>query len=53
MQQFQSLREQAHALLTSRRVREVFDVTREPKPLRERYGMNEYGQSFLLARRLV
>ena len=53
VQQFQSLREQAHALLTSQRVREVFDVTREPKPLRERYGMNEYGQSFLLARRLV
>lgn len=53
VQQFQSLRDRAHALLTSRQVREVFDVTREPQPLRERYGMNEYGQSFLLARRLV
>lgn len=31
----------------------AFDVTREPRRLRERYGLNEYGQSFLLARRLI
>ncbi len=32
---------------------QAFDVTKEPLKLRERYGLNEYGQSFLLARRLV
>ena len=31
----------------------AFDVEREPLKVRERYGLNEYGQSFLLARRLV
>ena len=30
-----------------------FDLTREDPRLRDRYGRNEYGQSFLLARRLV
>ena len=43
----------AYDLFTSQSIRQVFDVTRESKPTRERYGMNEYGQSFLLARRLV
>jgi len=43
----------AYDLFTSRSIRQVFDVTQEAKPTRERYGMNEYGQSFLLARRLV
>lgn len=32
---------------------QAFDVQREPLKTRERYGLNEYGQSFLLARRLV
>lgn len=31
----------------------AFDITREPDRLRDRYGRNEYGQSFLMARRLV
>ncbi len=31
----------------------AFDLTQEPDALRDRYGRNEYGQSFLLARRLI
>lgn len=40
-------------LLTSDRVRAAFDVTREPEELRTRYGGSIFGQSCLLARRLV
>jgi hypothetical protein len=40
-------------LLTSDRVRAAFDVTREAPELRTRYGGNIFGQSCLLARRLV
>lgn len=31
----------------------AFDLTREPRAVRERYGMNPHGQSVLQARRLV
>ncbi|HXG10325.1 MAG TPA: DUF1501 domain-containing protein [Gemmataceae bacterium] len=40
-------------MLTSARVREAFDLSQEPPSLRERYGANFFGQSCLLARRLV
>jgi hypothetical protein len=40
-------------ILTSSRVRDAFDLAREPAALRERYGNNLFGQSCLLARRLV
>jgi hypothetical protein len=40
-------------ILTSPRVREAFDIARERESLRERYGANLFGQSLLLARRLV
>jgi hypothetical protein len=40
-------------LLTSDRVRAAFDVTGERAELRTRYGGNIFGQSCLLARRLV
>ena len=40
-------------LLTSDRVRSAFDVTQERPALRTRYGGNIFGQSCLLARRLV
>jgi hypothetical protein len=43
----------AFALLGSPRVREVFDLQREPAALRQRYGENVNGMSLLLARRLV
>lgn len=45
--------ERAVKLLTSPAVKQAFDLGREPKALRERYGHNTLGQSMLLARRLV
>ena len=45
--------QRAFMLLTSETTRRAFDLTREPALLRERYGRNSYGQSCLLARRLV
>src|SRR5262249_58045445 len=45
--------QRAFTLLTSDETRRAFDLSREPAPLRERYGRNSYGQSCLLARRLV
>ena len=40
-------------LITSGKAREAFEMDREPDAMRERYGMNTFGQSLLLARRLV
>ena len=40
-------------MLTSTQVRDAFDLAREPEALRERYGANLFGQSCLLARRLI
>jgi hypothetical protein len=46
-------RAQAFALLTSPAARKIFDLSREPESLRGRYGQTRFGQSCLLARRLV
>ncbi len=43
----------AAELLSSTRVRETFDLARESDELRTKYGANFFGQSCLLARRLV
>src|SRR5437762_4631792 len=43
----------AYRLMTSVRAREAFDLSKEPLKVRERYGMTRFGQSCLLARRLV
>ena len=43
----------AFDLITGQRAREAFDVSREPLPLRERYGKHAWGQATILARRLV
>jgi uncharacterized protein (DUF1501 family) len=45
--------EKAHGLLTSPAAKRAFDLKQEPAPLRERYGRNGFGQSCLLARRLI
>jgi Protein of unknown function (DUF1501) len=45
--------QRAFSLLTSERTRSAFDLPREPSALRDRYGRHKYGQSLLLARRLV
>lgn len=50
---YDRFRDQALSLLTSPRAKAAFDLEREPTSLRDRYGRNEYGESFLLARRLV
>jgi hypothetical protein len=44
---------QALDFLESPRYREVFDLSREPEAVRERYGVNRSGQACLLARRLI
>jgi len=45
--------ERALALVTSPRTREALDIRREPAALRDRYGRHLFGQSTLMARRLV
>jgi hypothetical protein len=40
-------------LVISGRARDAFDLGKEKKELREKYGMNTFGQSCLLARRLI
>ena len=45
--------QQAFDLLASARAGKAFDLSREPKKVRERYGIDRYSQSVLLARRLV
>lgn len=40
-------------IVTSAETARAFDLTQEPDRLRERYGRNRWGQSLLLARRLV
>jgi hypothetical protein len=48
-----SFQEQAFRMVTSPAAKRAFDLNLEPPALRDRYGRNEYGESFLLARRLV
>src|SRR5207249_4569277 len=45
--------QRAFTLLTSDATRRAFDIDREPDRMRERYGRHKYGQSLVLARRLV
>ena len=52
-QGFDKYYERAIGMLTSDRVRTAFDLSSEPTAVRERYGLTTYGQSCLLARRLV
>src|SRR5438094_957284 len=47
------LYQRAYRLIESPRASEVFRLSREPDTIRQRYGMNVFGQSLLLARRLV
>ncbi len=45
--------QQAAALLQSGKAADAFDLSKEPDSVRERYGRHSWGQSHLLARRLV
>ena len=46
-------RRQAFAMLTSPEAHRAFDLSREKERVRERYGLTRFGQSCLLARRLI
>ena len=48
-----SFKAQALEMVTGERVRDAFDIDKESPRLRDRYGRHAYGQSALLARRLV
>lgn len=50
---FDQYYDKALSMLTSDRVRKAFDLSHEPEVLRDAYGHTTYGQSCLLARRLV
>jgi uncharacterized protein (DUF1501 family) len=50
---FRDQQQQAHKLLSSERLEQAFQLTRETDGDRDRYGRNKFGQSLLLARRLV
>ncbi len=43
----------AYRLMTSTQARQAFDLGAEPVSVRERYGMNRFGQCCLLSRRLI
>ncbi|MBL9153979.1 MAG: DUF1501 domain-containing protein [Verrucomicrobiales bacterium] len=45
--------ERAVRILQSDRAAEAFDLSKEPDSVRERYGRHQWGQSHLLARRLI
>ncbi len=44
---------QAYTLMSSQKAREAFELAREPDAVRRKYGENRFGQSCLLARRLI
>jgi hypothetical protein len=46
-------RQRAFDLIRAPRMRTALDLTREPMPLRESYGLTVFGQAALAARRLV
>lgn len=50
---FQGKYRQAIDLMTSSGIRRAFDLSNEPGAVRDRYGRFRFGQSLLLARRLV
>ena len=50
---FRNHYETAFAMLSDARAARAFDLAREPGSVRERYGPHKFGQSLVLARRLV
>ena len=50
---YQKFQQQSFELMTSTRARDAFDLSKEPEVLRRAYGMTTWGQSLLLARRLI
>jgi len=50
---FRDQQQIAYRFLTSGKMEEAFDITRETEAVRERYGKNKFGQSLLLSRRMI
>lgn len=50
---YDAMTQQAFDLLRSPKARQAFDLQHEPPAVRDRYGWGRFGQSVLLARRLV
>ena len=53
MHRLSSFYQQAFSMLTSSHARQVFDLDQEPESVRRKYGKFRFGQSCLLARRLI
>src|SRR6266851_5713265 len=53
LQDMDNFQAKAFDLLTSQATRKAFQLDQEPAAVRESYGRNIYGQSVLLARRLI
>jgi hypothetical protein len=53
LQNYSGLAQRAYDLLASPQSRAAFNLEEEPQALRERYGLTQFGQSTLLARRMV
>lgn len=50
---YDEFQQRAQAMILSSETRRAFAIEEEPTALRDRYGRNTFGQSMLLARRLV
>jgi hypothetical protein len=53
LRDFDRQTQEAFGLLSSGRAKQAFDLSRESETMRARYGLHKWGQSVLLARRLV
>ncbi len=53
MEGLDTFKAQALDMVAGDRVRDAFDISKEEPTLRDKYGRHQYGQSALLARRLV
>ena len=53
MNAMDSFNQQAMNMLMSPKVRDAFDLSKEPAKLRDRYGRHRFGQRAILGRRLV
>ena len=53
MEGLDTFKAQALEMVAGEQVREAFDISQEDPKLRDKYGRHQYGQSALLARRLV
>lgn len=50
---YEGLRQEGFRVLTSGRLSQALDVADEPQAVRDRYGRHVFGQSLLMARRLI